>query len=574
MSFLESSGPQVIQAWIDADPDPLTRRTVADLLAQAEGGDPGAVRALDELFGAPLRFGTSGIRGPLGAGPARMNRAVVRRLTAGVAGWLEPRSTVVLARDARRMSDVFAADIEAVLDLSGHTCVPLPDPVPTPVLAFAVRHLSADAGLMVTASHNPPGDNGVKVFAADGAQIVSPHDAAISASMVATLPSDRLASPTVPPSPVPAGEGDRGLVAAYVDALGSVLRRAPEVPGRQDRPPIVVAYTALHGVAASITAQAFARVPYVHLDSLAQECRLDPSFGGLASPNPESAEAMDGVIRHAVHVGAVLALAHDPDGDRLGVAVPRPGASGGTPAHWTSLSGDQIGALLADHLLRRPPPPGDHRPSLVVGTVVSSRLVKRIAEDRGAAYVDTLTGFKWIMRAGIERPDHRWVFGYEQALGFAVSDRVRDKDGISAALVVAELVAELSADGRTVWDRIDELHRAYGHHAVRSASLSVPSLAALTRSWERFRSAEAGETCDFRASPPSGFPPADLLIRTFPEGTRVAVRPSGTEPVLKIYVEAVGPAEHAEALEARAAVVLADTRDELARCSGDLTDAN
>jgi phosphomannomutase len=520
------------RAWRDEDPDPATRAELDALLAT------GDLRALGERFAGRLQFGTAGLRGALGAGPNRMNRALVRRATAGVAAWLRASGAsgpVVVGRDARHGSAAFAEDTAAVLAGAGWAVRVLPDPLPTPVLAYSVRHLGAAAGIMITASHNPPQDNGYKLYLADGAQIVPPADAGISAAIDAVGPLAGVPLGTDGIEPV----GDE-LVAAYVEAVRGLL--SPSSP-RDLR----AVYTAMHGVGASVARRAFAAAGFPPLLEVAEQAEPDPDFPTVAFPNPEEPGALDLALALAAAAGADLVLAHDPDGDRLAVAVP-------ARAGWRPLTGDELGVLLADHVLRTTArEPGD----VVVTTIVSSSLLARLAEAVGVAHAEVLTGFKWVVRA--PRPGQRFVFGYEEALGYCVGDVVRDKDGISAALVAAELVATLRAEGRTVQERLDELHRRHGvhHTAARSWRLAGADwLACVTAAMAAARAAPPVELAgravagvEDLLAPGSPLPPSDVLVWHL-DGGRVVIRPSGTEPKLKAYAEAVVPVPEGGDLEA------------------------
>jgi phosphomannomutase len=512
------------RAWLAEDPDPDTRAELARLI---EGDDA----AVAERFAGRLEFGTAGLRGALGAGPLRMNRAVVRRTTAGLASYLATRGQtgpVVVGYDARHKSDVFAEDVAAVITGAGLSALVLPRPLPTPVLAFAVRQLQACAGVMVTASHNPRADNGYKVYLGDGAQIVSPADAEISAAIDAVGP---LAGVALADGWQRLGDE---VVEAYLDAvIGLSL-----VPDREVR----VAYTPLHGVGRDVLLAAFARAGFPVPTVVAEQAAPDPDFPTLAFPNPEEPGATELLLATAARAGADIALANDPDADRLAVAV-----------EGRLLTGDELGVLLADHILRHTS--GDR---LVATTIVSSSLLGKLARAHGVAYAETLTGFKWIVRAADAYPGHRFVFGYEEALGYVVGDVVRDKDGISAALAVAELAAAENAAGRTLLDRLDELAMEHGVHATEQVSIRVTDLPTI-----------AEVMADLRGRPPSAvggsavievvdllrdgrLPAADVLVYPLESGGRVVVRPSGTEPKLKAYLEAVVPVAEGRLADARA----------------------
>jgi phosphomannomutase len=507
------------EAWLALDPDPDTR---AELEALLDAGDD---EELERRFAGRLVFGTAGLRAALGAGPLRMNRVVVRQATAGLRRYLGDRPTVAVGFDARHKSDVFAVDVAGVVVAAGGRALLLPRPLPTPVLAFAVRDLEADAGVMVTASHNPPEDNGYKVYLSDGAQIVPPADAEIAAA-IAEVAEAGPVEVAPPDHPGIVRLGDE-VVEAYLDALSDQSL----VPARA----LDVVYTAMHGVGREVLLAAFARCRFPLPTVVGPQGDPDPDFPTVAFPNPEEPGALDLALAEADRVGADLVLANDPDADRLGVAAPGRGG-------WAALKGDQIGVLLGDHVLRHTE--GDDR--LVVTTVVSSRLLGRLAEAHGVHYAETLTGFKWITRPALANPDLRFVFGYEEALGYLVGDAVRDKDGIGAALAFAELAAGLRDEGRTVWDRLDDLAVEHGVHATRPLTLRI----------DVERAAEL--MADLRADPPGalagvavtrardllddpGFPPSDVLVYDLDGGDRVVVRPSGTEPKLKCYLEVVRP---------------------------------
>ncbi len=510
-------------AWRDEDPDPATRAEVDELLRLED------LVGLRERFGERLQFGTAGLRGALGAGPNRMNRALVRRATAGVAAWLGEQGLggglVVVGRDARHGSAEFAQDTAAVLAGAGLSVRVLPEPLPTPVTAFAVRHLSAVAGIMITASHNPPQDNGYKLYLGDGAQIVPPVDLEISACIDAVGPLADVAL------------GSAGIEVVGDEVLGAYLEGAVALLGGAGRE-VSSVYTAMHGVGAATIRQAFARAGFPPPHEVAEQVEPDPDFPTVAFPNPEEPGALDLSLALAQRVGADLVVANDPDADRLAVAVPDASSEIG----WRPLTGDELGAVLADHLLRR----GGHQPTdTVVTTVVSSRLLEKLADTAGVAYAEALTGFKWVVRA--PAPGHRFLFGYEEALGYCVGDLVRDKDGVTAALVAAELAAELRAQGTSVLARLEDIFRPHGAHVTRQRSLRLTG----TDWLERVTVVMAG----LRADPPTALgrravhavedllgggrlPPSDVLIWDL-DGARLVVRPSGTEPKCKCYAEAV-----------------------------------
>jgi phosphomannomutase len=523
------------RAWLADDPDPATRQEVEQLLA---AGDQAALAALAERFGSRLEFGTAGLRGPLGAGPNRMNRALVRRAAAGLARYLLRQATasagVVIGFDARHQSDQFASDTAAVMAGAGIPAYVMPRPLPTPLLAYAVRQLGTAAGVMVTASHNPAADNGYKVYAADGAQIIPPTDTEISAEIdaVGSLSSVRLAPLDDPLVTVL----DEGIVSRYLaDAEAQSL-----LPLARD---FGIVYTPLHGVGGSITRSLLAAAGFGRVSVVPSQAEPDPDFPTVAFPNPEEPGALDLAVAEAIRVGADVVLANDPDADRLGVAVPRRDGNG-----WRALQGDEIGVLLADHVLTHAT--GADR--LVVTTIVSSDLLGRMAEAAGVHYRRTLTGFKWIVRAGDDPPGLRFVFGYEEALGFCAGTMVRDKDGITAALLFAELLAGLKASGRTVHDRLDELATRHGVHLTGQWSVRLegpPGVARINAVMAALRAAPPAQLDghpvtkveDLLTGAGGALPASDVIVLHLGDRARVTVRPSGTEPKLKLYFEVVEP---------------------------------
>jgi phosphomannomutase len=530
-----------VEAWFADDPDPRDSAELRDLLHRADAGDGAAAAELSDRFGARLRFGTAGLRGAVAAGPNRMNRAVVRAATAAVAGWLREHrpgaaeAGVVVGCDARHRSDAFADEATAVLAGAGIRVHLLPPRQPTPLLAFAVRHLAAAAGIMITASHNPPGDNGYKLYLDDGAQIVPPADAEIEAGIRALGP---LAQVPVGPcdGPLVTRHGD-DVAKAYLRAICAISPAPPSVPA----PPLRIVYTPLHGVARGLALRAIRRAVFPDPHVVAAQAEPDPGFPTVAFPNPEQPGALDLALADARRLGADIVLANDPDGDRLAVAVPDAAAEGG----WRILTGDQLGALLGAYVLERTasdPAPGAR---LVVSTVVSSRLLSRIAAAAGARYAETLTGFKWIVRAAQgQPPGSRFVYGYEEALGYVIGDAVRDKDGIGAALAVLGLAVTARSAGESLLDRYDALETAHGVHLTAQLTLETGDPA---RVMERLRAAPPGglagspvtSAADLAAES-SALPPSDVLVYLL-ASDRVVVRPSGTEPKLKAYLEVVEP---------------------------------
>jgi phosphomannomutase len=518
------------EAWLAEDPDPATR---AELRALLDADDEPAVA---DRFAGRLTFGTAGLRGPLRAGPNGMNRAVVRRTAAGLAAYLRDAGLpgpVVIGYDARHGSADFARDSAAVLTGAGFAARLLPRPLPTPVLAYAVRLLGAAAGVMVTASHNPPQDNGYKVYGPDGAQIVPPVDTRIEAATGAVGPLS-----TVPVSAGYETLGDE-VLDSYLDRVATV----PLTPHRRLR----TVHTALHGVGADVLGTAFARAGFPEPAEVAEQARPDPDFPTTAFPNPEEPGALDLALALAADTGADLLVANDPDADRCSLAVP-------TPTGWRALTGDEVGVLLADHLIR------GGRSGTYATTIVSSQMLAALCRARGVPYAETLTGFKWIVRGA---PD--LAYGYEEALGYCVlPDAVRDKDGVSAALLAADLAAALAAEGRTLTDRLDELAAELGLHATAPLTIRVTDLAEIGTAMGRLRAAPPTELLGRRVTAVDDLLPDADVVRLRADGVRVVVRPSGTEPKLKAYLEVVVPGTDVAAARAAAVARLDQLKTELA----------
>jgi phosphomannomutase len=542
------------RAWIADDPDAADRAELQDLLDVAVRGDTSGDAAAADLadrFAGRLAFGTAGLRGAMGAGPNRMNRAVVRAATAGLARWLRehrpPGTGVVLGWDARHRSAEFASEAAAVLTGAGIPVHLLPGRSPTPLLAFAIRHLSTAAGVMITASHNPPADNGYKLYLGDGAQIIPPVDAEIEAAIRSVGPLPEI--PLGPDAgPLITRHGDE-IAQAYLDAILAASPGVPPPGGRVRH--VRVVYTGLHGVAGPLMLRAIERAGYPAPYVVPAQAEPDPDFTTVSFPNPEEPGALDLALADARRLEADLVLASDPDGDRLAVAVPDPEASGG----WRKFTGDQVGGLLGAFVLGAPPDraaparaprdqadPEQAVPGLRVAatTVVSSSLLSKIAESAGARFAETLTGFKWIVRAADHLPRTRFVFGYEEALGYAVGDVVRDKDGISAAIALLGLAAQAWAAGQTLLDRWDALEEAHGVHLTAQLTLPTRTPGEIMAGLRAAAPGALGESPVRSVTDlaPGGadLPPTDALILRL-DGARVVLRPSGTEPKLKAYLE-------------------------------------
>jgi phosphomannomutase len=556
--------------FIAEDPDPGTRSELEALLKRVESGDEAARKDLDDRFAGPLEFGTAGLRGKVEAGLARMNRVVVIKASWGFGSYVLESSGnaarargVVIGFDGRHSSRRFAEDAAAVLAGLGVKALLFPDPVPTPLLAFSVKQLGAVGGVMVTASHNPPHDNGYKVYLPTGGQIVPPVDTAIAARIEAApkiegirrlAPADAAAQGLR----VLVDATDRAVEQAYLDGLAEATLHPGETAALR------IAYTPMHGVGHRLMIRAFARAGFEGVACEPTQADPDGAFRTVAFPNPEEPGAMDLVLALATQTRADLVIANDPDADRLAAAIPNPSGNG-----YRMLSGNEIGVLLADDALEHADTGG--RPKLVVTTVVSSSLLSRMAHDRGAQYRETLTGFKWIADTAIraEREGVAFVMGYEEALGYSVGPLVRDKDGIGAALRLAEMARHLASKKKTLLDRMDEILLAHGlsHQMQWSATLPGPegkkridgAMAALRQTPPRkigdspvvrALDAASGEQIVRGEKRPSGLPTANLLAFQSEDGARLTVRPSGTEPKIKFYLELVGRATRREQVEA------------------------
>jgi phosphomannomutase len=546
------------RAWAAEDPDPETRAELVAVLEAAQAGDGAARADLADRFDGTLEFGTAGLRGELGAGSNRMNRVVVTRAAAGLAAYLREQSrrdklagrpaseaSVVIGYDARHNSEVFARDTAEVMTGAGLRALVLPRPLPTPQLAFAIRELGCVAGVMVTASHNPPRDNGYKVYLGDGSQIVPPADAEIAAHI------DAVGAVT----DVPRGDGwvvlGEDIVDSYLDTVAGLAGDGPR--------DLRLVYTPLHGVGATSATQVLETAgfdaPYV----VPQQEQPDPDFPTVAFPNPEEPGAMDLAMALAGEKHVDLVVANDPDADRCAAAVP--------DAHgWRMLRGDEVGALLAHHLLT-----GGHTGTYAC-SIVSSSLLGKMAAGAGQPFAETLTGFKWISKV------EGLVYGYEEALGYCVDPaHVKDKDGISALLLLCELAAAEKAQGRSLVDVLNDLAIAHGLHATDQLSVRVTDLQEIATAMQRLRATPPSslgglpvESVDDLARGDGGLPPTEGLRYRLAGGARVIVRPSGTEPKLKCYLEVVVPVDAEAGVDAArisAAARLDALRDDIKRAA-------
>ncbi|NMA78525.1 MAG: phospho-sugar mutase [Actinomycetales bacterium] len=533
-----SMGPSLrarVQDWLRDDPDPATRAALENLLEQAEAGAAAAREEIADAFCADLQFGTAGLRGAMAPGPNRMNLAVVSRAARGLADHLRldvglERPRVVIGYDARHGSHDFARRSAEIMTAAGCRVQLLERFGPTPLVAFAVRHLEADAGVVVTASHNPPADNGYKVYlggrAAEpegrGVQIVPPSDAQIAARISAVGPV----------RDIPVAESG-------VELLGDQLREdylaaITALPDPQSPREVRIVHTAMHGVGTETALAALDRAGFTDVHTVAKQADPDPDFPTVAFPNPEEPGAIDLALDLARTLEADVVIAHDPDADRCAAAV--------HDAHrgaWRMLTGDELGVLLGDHLVRRHGYRG-----VLARSIVSRRWLASVAERSGMEAAATLTGFKWITRApGI-------VYGYEEAIGYCVQPEVvRDKDGLSAALMVAEMAAAAKAEGTTLIGRLDELAAEHGLFSTSQLSIRVEDLSLIGAMMERLRGTPpatllsspvtTNQDLSQGSVETTGLPPTEGVLLLSEDDTRVVVRPSGTEPKLKCYLEVV-----------------------------------
>jgi phosphomannomutase len=507
-----------VQAWIADDPDPKTAAELTELLAA------GSEEVLKKYFAGFLQFGTAGLRGPVGPGPSCMNRAVVGRTAAGISAYMKERGMkrVVIGRDARYGSEDFTAESAAVFAGAGFEVFVLPRPLPTPVLAFATQELKCDVGVMVTASHNPPQDNGYKVYIgprADGieyaaSQIITPTDQLI-ATEISAIKS--LAQ-------VPRGKSwtvvGEDLISEYVRRIALIAAN----PGD-----LKIVYTAMHGVGTETAQRVFNHAGFATLILVDEQCTPDPDFPTVAFPNPEEPGAIDLALKKARDFGADLVIANDPDADRCAAAVNDPKTG------WRMLRGDELGIIFGEWIAR------SHTHGSFANSIVSSSALSKIAAHYGIGFKEVLTGFKWISKI------EDLAFGYEEAIGYAVdSETVNDKDGISAALLLAQIASDLKVKGLTLLDLVDEVWARHGFHGTEQISIRVSDMSRITQLLNRIRqnppthiAGRAVESIDDLANPQDGLPPTDGLRIWLAEEIRIIVRPSGTEAKMKCYIEVI-----------------------------------
>ena len=509
-----------VRAWIEDDPDPQTAAYLSDLL------DADDELTLRKYFAGFLEFGTAGLRGPLGPGPSCMNQAVVGRTAAGLVKFMKERSltSVVIGRDARHGSEIFEKISAEIFSGAGFKVSVLPRPLPTPVLAFAVNELGADVGVMVTASHNPGSDNGYKVYLGGvvdgvtyrGSQIISPADKQIS-THIKSIESLKLVKRDTSWHVL-----DEDIVEKYVERTKVLAPR----PGD-----LKIVYTAMHGVGAKTLQRVFHRAGFPSLILVESQAQPDPDFPTLPFPNPEELGALDLALDTARTFGADLLIANDPDADRCSVAIK------GRDNTWRALRGDEIGAILGEVMAK------SAQSGTLANSIVSSSILSKIAAHHKLNFEETLTGFKYIAKIP------NLVFGYEEAIGFCVDSlTVNDKDGISAALLMAQIATDLKNDGKTLDDLLDEIWKTYGFHATEQISIRVNNLALISTLMTKLRSNSASEIAGFKVlamedllKPNNSLPPTDGLRFTLEQNIRIIIRPSGTEPKIKCYIEIVDP---------------------------------
>ena len=509
-----------VEKWIAEDPDSTTRSQLKEML------DSGDETSLRSCFAGFLEFGTAGLRGPLGPGPSRMNRAVVTKTAAGLAIYMKRNGlkSVVIGRDARYGSEDFTRDTAEIMQGAGFEVFVLPRPLPTPVLAYAVRNLKCDVGIMVTASHNPPQDNGYKVYLGgtvggvryEGSQIISPADSEISADIAAVPALNTLVR----------SQGWTILDESHIDTYVSATSRLATKPGT-----LRIVYTAMHGVGTETLEKVFKAAGFPAPILVSEQAQPDPDFPTVKFPNPEEPGAIDLSLVKAREVSADLVIANDPDADRCAAAIKD------RDGQWRMLRGDEVGALLGEYMARKAP----NKEVMLANSIVSSSILSKIAQHYGLPFKETLTGFKWLAKI-----PNLW-FGYEEALGYAVDSKsVNDKDGISAALVLAQLATDLKAEGKTLVDLLDEIWERHGYHGTKQISVRTTNVAQIDAILSKFRDATPTTIGRFSLTafddlekPQDGLPPTNGVRIRLMDNIRIIVRPSGTEPKIKCYIEVI-----------------------------------
>ena len=514
-----------VQEWINHDPDPETSNELLESLSKDDWP------ALQERFSQRLTFGTAGIRGTQGSGPNRMNRLTIRRVASGIAEYIGQGATVVIGHDARKNSKVYAEDFATLLSNHDVHSLIFSSPVPTPVVSFTIREKSLDLGVMVTASHNPATDNGCKIFLSNGAQLCSPEDEAIDLLIQKRQfpPKDLTRKADF------VRELDGEVWSKYCSAVADTIPKLSST--------LTIAYSPMHGISWPTFKRVFSLAGINNLVEVPSQIKPDPDFPTTPFPNPEEKGAMDDLFAIAQKCNADIAIANDPDGDRLAIGVPT------KDGKWRKLTGDEIGALLCHRMIQITS--GDNRK--VVSTVVCSSLVGKIAAAAGVEHTQTLTGFKWIIPEAYADTKKQPIFAYEEALGYSVSELVRDKDGISAALRFVEMAEDLETKNQTVLDQINNIYLKYGLHVSRSESIRITGEVSrnlqettaklLDRDAPKYLGGlQVREFLDYDSvAKQQGLelPPSNMIYLMLQGSMRILIRPSGTEPVVKTYLEKV-----------------------------------
>ncbi|PTP53017.1 phospho-sugar mutase [Vibrio splendidus] len=545
--------------WLARDPDPRTREELQHLI------DEGMHDELEDRFTQRLEFGTAGLRGKVGCGPNRMNRLVIQETTTGLGHYLIEHVAnasirgVVVGYDGRLDSKQFAIDTASVLTALGIKVYLTSDVAATPIVAFGIEHFNAAAAVVVTASHNPPEYNGFKVYWENGAQIIPPHDAGIAAEI------DIASTKPIPLMSLSDAETQGKLVwltEGYYQTYRAAINQSPYVNNALESANTTITYTAMHGVGAKMAEDLLHDAGFHKVFSVAEQREPDGNFPTVNFPNPEEKGAMDLVVNLAKSVDADIACANDPDADRFAVAVRTDDKAKADDASYKMLTGDQVGVLFAHYLLSKP-----HTKNQLVGnSIVSSTLLEKVAQSHGATYFQTLTGFKWLANIGMQLEDEQneFLFAYEEALGYTIGTQVRDKDGLSAIVVFAQLVEELKSQGRTVWDLLAQISFEHGVHTNAQRSIALdpdsPSIGSKLRAAQpkAINGVAISVIEDLQSSlrfviggntEAINLPSSDVLIYHLEDGTRIIVRPSGTEPKVKVYYETVTKFEGTETYE-------------------------
>ncbi|MEZ8492138.1 phospho-sugar mutase [Vibrio splendidus] len=545
--------------WLARDPDPRTREELQHLI------DEGMHDELEDRFTQRLEFGTAGLRGKVGCGPNRMNRLVIQETATGLGHYLIEHVAnasirgVVVGYDGRLDSKQFAIDTASVLTALGIKVYLTSDVAATPIVAFGIEHFNAAAAVVVTASHNPPEYNGFKVYWENGAQIIPPHDAGIAGEI------DVASTKPIPLMSLSDAETQGKLVwltEGYYQTYRAAINQSPYVSKEIESANTTITYTAMHGVGAKMAEDLLHDAGFHKVFSVAEQREPDGNFPTVNFPNPEEKGAMDLVVNLAKSVDADIACANDPDADRFAVAVRTDDTARTDDASYKMLTGDQVGVLFAHYLLSKP-----HTKNQLVGnSIVSSTLLEKVAQSHGATYFQTLTGFKWLANIGMQLEDEQneFLFAYEEALGYTIGTQVRDKDGLSAIVVFAQLVEELKSQGRTVWDLLAQISFEHGVHTNAQRSIALdpdsPSIGSKLRAAQpkAINGVAISVIEDLQSSlrfviggntEAINLPSSDVLIYHLEDGTRIIVRPSGTEPKVKVYYETVTKFEGTETYE-------------------------